>query len=90
MILHFIQSKHENQKRPVAKTKEGKLAVINGASKNALKVKLGEDWQCELVDEKPNFVIINPIKKIIEKQVKENPDLLNKKIAELKQKWGAK
>jgi len=88
LILHFTPTKNDKFKRPIAYTDKGILAVIEGKSENAQKVKAGEDWDCELIEDKQTFVIVKPLKIVRNKE--ENIDLLKARLLELKNKWEGK
>jgi len=88
--LHFIATTKKGETRPIAYF-QNKLHVLNGKSENTKKVKAGEDWFCDIVEElKNNVIVVNPVKLVITKD--ENDKLLCDKKHELKKelesKWG--
>ncbi|MEI7961925.1 MAG: hypothetical protein WCI04_06335 [archaeon] len=87
MILNFEKSTHESHQRPISYCEKGKLAVINGSCANKDKVKEGETWKCELVEEKQFFYVVNPLSVVPEEEVKGS---FNEKIEALKNKWNCK
>jgi len=61
-ILTFFRGRRGDT---VSRLPDGKIALVN---KNSRRPKPGEKWVCKFDFEKPNFVVVTPIAKIVKKQ----------------------
>lgn len=84
--LTFTESK--KTKKPVSRTSEGKMCILDYNSIKSKKVKAGETWSCEIVSEDGNKTIVKPIELLI--TAEQNKVIFDAKLLELKNKFSAK
>ena len=60
LFLDFYAGKHGT---PIARTSEGKTCLLNieNCKKKKVYVHVGEQWKCQVDEEKENKVIVTPI-----------------------------
>lgn len=65
VILKFFRGRKGNI---IAKLSSGKVAIVDKKAKNKPKPK--EKWVCRVTVEKPNYVIVEPLEKVVTKEVR--------------------
>jgi len=81
--LTFTES--EKTKKPVARTTEGKICILDFNTPKSKRVKSGETWSCEIISDDIHKAIVKPIDLLI--TAEQNKAIFDAKLMELKSKF---
>jgi hypothetical protein len=81
--LTFTES--EKTKKPIARTTDGKICILDFNTIKSKKVKAGETWSCEIISNDINKTIVKPIDLLI--TAEQNKVIFDAKLMELKSKF---
>ena len=68
LVFDFTIPEGGRNKLACAKNQWGKRVFINEKSEKAREVKEGERWECKIFVEKPNFILVNPVRLVKTKE----------------------
>ena len=84
LYFNFTIPQNSKHKLPCSRTEKGKIVFVNDKNEKSKEVKEGERWECLIFLEKPNFIIVDPVRLV---KTKEELDAsLMSKIASLSNK----